>query len=99
MSTERFTKKAKEQLITTGNQYNTDISNSEELEKLKTVKQEDKNSVNTKKPKKLKLSLYVTAKHVEMFNEMSSKRLKETGKQDKGQIICEAIEMLYKATS
>lgn len=53
--------------------------------------------VNTPKPQKVKMTVYLTEEHWKMFNELCLEEMKRSGKPEKTQIICNAIESLYKS--
>ena len=45
--------------------------------------------------KKVKVTVYLTPEHWKMFNELCLKEMNLSGKPEKSQIICQAIECLY----
>ena len=48
------------------------------------------------KQQKVKVTVYLTEEHWRMFNELCLEEMKLNGKPEKSQIICNAIECLYK---
>lgn len=52
--------------------------------------------VKTTKQEKVKVTVYLTEEHWIMFNELCLQEMKLSGKPEKSQIICDAIEKLYK---
>jgi hypothetical protein len=53
--------------------------------------------VKTLKQEKVKVTVYLTEEHWKMFNNLCLQEMKRSGKPEKSQIICDAIEALYKA--
>lgn len=47
---------------------------------------------------KVKVTFYLEQDIYKMLNEMSAKKIIETGRQDKSSLVSQAIEMLYKTT-
>lgn len=52
--------------------------------------------VKTLKQEKVKVTIYLSQEHWQMFNELCLQEMKQSGKPEKSQLICEAIEHLYK---
>jgi len=52
--------------------------------------------VKTPKQEKVKVTVYLSEEHWQMFNELCLQEMKRSGKPEKSQLICEAIEHLYK---
>jgi len=52
--------------------------------------------VKTTKQEKVKVTVYLSEEHWKMFNELCLQEMKRSGKPEKSQLICEAIEHLYK---
>ncbi len=48
-------------------------------------------------PRKTKMSIYLTSEHVRMFNEMCMQEMRLHGKPMKSELICQAIELLYRS--
>lgn len=53
-------------------------------------------TVDTPKQQKVKVTVYLTEEHWKMFNEICLEEMKRSGKPEKSQVICKAIECLYK---
>lgn len=53
--------------------------------------------VTPTKQKKVKMTVYVDIEHWQMFNDLCLEEMKRSGKPEKSQLICDAIELLYKS--
>ena len=53
--------------------------------------------VKTPKQEKVKITAYLTEEHWEMFNKLCLEEMKRSGKPEKSQILCDAIDLLYKS--
>lgn len=51
--------------------------------------------VKEPKQQKVKVTVYLTEEHWQMFNELCLEEMKRSGKPEKSQVICDAIESLY----
>jgi hypothetical protein len=55
--------------------------------------------VKTPRQEKVKVTVYLTEEHWEMFNTLCLEEMKRSGKPEKSKILCDAIEHLYKLRS
>ena len=52
--------------------------------------------VKTPKQEKVKMTVYLSEDHWKMFNELCLEEMRQSGKPEKSQVICEAIALLYR---
>jgi len=76
--------------------YPTDVPQNTNTPKPQEVKTPIHQDVIESKPQKFRQTVYMNEKQWDMFNELCLQQMRLTGKPEKSEIVCEAIERLYR---